>query len=192
MTEHGSARIYNITEFRQTGRAVSGASTGAAATQREIEPNSQERSLTFAELYPEVNATSPLLSKMHELVSEALAHAVGAHEAVTVRGDLLAADEELARIAAILPELFCLRSIGDGFGMVVSALHCSLVTPIESALTADSMTDKAWVVRKTLETLSKQPFISVDQALDNIERMTDIGLVTVPEGLGALGDLIGD
>src|SRR5688572_16682745 len=101
MTSTGSARVVNLDDYRETGRVGTDPSRLGQLKQTEVSGSSTERELGFADLYPELDNTSPQLSRMHELLSEALKYAVRAHEAITGQGDLLTADEELGRVAAI-------------------------------------------------------------------------------------------
>ena len=85
-----------------------------------------------------------------------------------------------------LPELFCCRSIGDGFGLIINAIQSGL------ANSAGEPTTKAEVIaiRQALRLLRDEPFIPTEAATDILMRLEDAGLSIEPSGFDALADLL--
>ena len=75
-----------------------------------------------------------------------LAHieeALAAHR----ENQLIVADDAMQNVHALLPELFCFRTLGDGFGMVVNGLLCAFQNlgglPLERHQIREGTTDVA-------------------------------------------------
>src|SRR6266545_3305183 len=81
------------------------------------------RQISTTELYSEFENVSPELNSAVRLLSVSLEHLDRALRAER-ESDLIEADDATQRMQALLPELFCFRSLGDGFGIVVSGLLC--------------------------------------------------------------------
>ena len=96
-----------------------------------------------------------------------------------MNGELLQADTEMQKLQVLLPELFCCRSLGDGFGTIINALMSAF-----EGLGGD-IPNAAQIVamRRMLELLSEKPFLSVDEADQQIELFEKVGLNPYPAEL---------
>jgi hypothetical protein len=81
--------------------------------------------------------------------------------------EMVGAEVELHKLQALLPELFCCRALGDGFGIVVNALICAFQN-LESAITVLQLR----TVLKILQQLRDKPFLTAvesDTLVDMLE-----------------------
>src|ERR1035441_9568793 len=76
--------------------------------------------LTQSELYPVRHAFRPEHLTALRLLTVAVGRSKRALEAIVV-SDMLAADTEIQKVQVLLPELFCCRTLGDGFTTIVNA-----------------------------------------------------------------------
>lgn len=131
-------------------------------------PTPQRRSESL-DIYP-LRDEDPVLVISTRLLREALALL---DESLVSDENLLAADDAVLRMRAILPELFCCRHrLGESFGTVILGVFYSLanlngVAPSNAQVAA---------VRNALARLLKEPFMSYDAALDIHESLEDVGL----------------
>lgn len=98
------------------------------------------------------------------------------------------ADNEMQQIQALLPELFCLRTLGDGLGAVVNSLQTAFIN-LEGIPLDEGQIN---AVAKALHRLRQTPFLQFDEAVDIILRMEEVGIPVDPPALGALADLSDD
>ena len=124
---------------------------------------------------------STLSSALH-LLNEALAHSQRAFGAID--SDPVSADDEMQQLQAILPELFCCRSIGDGFGALVNSIQYALVNREGFPLTKSQISLLLGAIRK----LREAPFISFGDAVNLAMTFEDAELVIDPPALSHLAD----
>ena len=88
-----------------------------------IDPRSDQpaEASTATELYPEIREGTSTLGRALSLLTEADS-ILNEAERSTGEHEEMAADDAVQRFHALLPELFCCRSLGDGFATVVLSL----------------------------------------------------------------------
>ena len=86
----------------------------------------------------------------------------------------------------LLPELFCCRSLGDGFGIVVNGLMCAF----QNLAGIPLRRDQAEKVRQTLIKLRSEPFLRADDAVQTIDVLEEVGLVLEPAEFNYLADIL--
>jgi hypothetical protein len=139
-----------------------------------------------SQLYQSHDASAEVrtLQRAIELLQEALDHAEAALAAL-LEFHAVQADDEMQHVQALLPELFCLRTLGDGFGATINSLAVAFDNlqgiPLDGA--------QATAVTRALRRLRQVPFLAFDDAVDLIQRMADAQLPVDPPGLGALAEL---
>lgn len=129
---------------------------------------------------PEFTATARLLRLAVECTDVAVAA-----DAV---GDAVAADYELSKLRGLLPELFCCRSLGDGYGAVIVAL----TTVLQEHKTRPLSTEQIRAIKALLKALRERPLMRIQTALDEIEKLERAGLNTTPKVVEALGQILGE
>lgn len=143
------------------------------------------RRITTEELYsrfenvsPELNSAVRLLSRCLEYVDQALQ----AHR----ENDPIEADDATQRMQGLLPELFCCRSLGDGFGIVVNGLMCAFQNLAGIPLRREQIEK----VRQILLSLRTEPFLRDEDAVKAITSLEDLGLRVEPAEFDYLTDLL--
>lgn len=101
--------------------------------------------------------------------------------------DAMRADECVRRARVeLLPELFCLRELGDGFGMLVNAIMTSLHQLEEELPTLSQLR----ALRKAVEKLETEPFLRPNAAIEAIMELEDAGFDVDHPGLASLSDVL--
>lgn len=134
--------------------------------------------LTQRELYPVREAFTTEHITALRLLSVAIKRCERAMYA-TSADDLVGTDTEIQKIQVLLPELFCCRTLGDGFGSVVSAIICSF----ESLNGNFPNPAQIRALNTVFCVLSDKPFLSVDEADEQIELLEVAELNPYPSEL---------
>jgi hypothetical protein len=131
--------------------------------------------LSIDDVYPITEALNPELSAALRLLREGLLR-VG--EALTAgrKGDRIAADDAMQRLQALLPELFCCRTLGDGFGTVINAISSSFENL--SGQTPSKLQIEA--IFRTLQNVREEPFMGVDAATELVMALEAADLSVEP------------
>jgi|SRR5208282_443053 hypothetical protein len=139
---------------------------------------SQGLRLSQAELYPARHAFSREHITALRLLTLAIGRSKRALDSIT--GDnMLAADTEIQKLQVLLPELFCCRGLGDGFGTITNALMSAF--EVLGGTTPDVNQIRA--MNKVLQVLKEKPFLSVDEADDQVQVLESVGLNPYPAEL---------
>lgn len=159
---------------------------GMAVFRLLTEPSATTTPTSVEALYPAPETSrSPFIVALR-LLGDAAGHATVAMH-LADDGDLLAADDAVQQVQALLPELFCLRSIGDGYGAVVNALIIIFDNQAGRPLAMEQLR----AVRAALHTLRSRPRLSIDAAVDAVLDLEKAGLDVNPRQHGAISDLLG-
>jgi hypothetical protein len=94
----------------------------------------------------------------------------------TQKGRALEADRYAQRFEATLPALFRCRKIGDGYAVVINALHFSSINKHGQPLSLEQLT----TVWRVLKELRNKPFVEFEQALEYVEELEACGLQVDP------------
>ena len=152
-------------------------------TTDESAPSLREPSLS--ELYTERSALSRDLANAMHLFEQVLERLESAQQSMD-RDEPFRADDEIQYLFSLLPELFCCRSIGDGFGSIVGGIFHGL-SNLEGIPPSKEQID---AIQTTFMLLSRRPFMSMDQALDTLMELEDAGLHLEPRELQTLVALV--
>ena len=126
--------------------------------------------------FSEISPQTPLRNAIRNL-NEALEYLDNALEAIST-GDFVAADDAMIHFGALLPELFCSRSIGDGFGMVINALMIAFRNRGPSPFQETHIR----AIRICITSLRNGPRLPISEALSRLEHLESHGLrVHLPE-----------
>lgn len=133
-----------------------------------------EKIISPRELYP-LHADHVLLSTALLLLDEG-ANYLNDSIRMFDDGDMLGSDDALQGFQALLPELFCCRDLGDGFGAIVNSVFHSLKNLDGVPLNKKQLQTVRQIVRR----IATEPFISLDEALEEIGLLQDAGLEVEP------------
>ena len=143
------------------------------------------RRISTEELYEKFENVSPELNSAVRLLSLCLEHIGQALEADR-RNDPIEADDATQRLQGLLPELFCCRSLGDGFGIIVNGLMCGFQNLGGIPLRREQMEK----VRQVLIKLHSEPFLRAEDAVKTITALDESGLVLEPAEFDYLADML--
>jgi hypothetical protein len=161
---------------------------GASDFAPEVRPTTKDkttRRIPTVELYSEFENVSPELNSAARLLSLSLEHLDRALRAQR-DNDPIEADDATQRMQALLPELFCFRSLGDGFGIVVNGLLCGFQNLEGIPLQRDQLEK----VRQTLLKLRSEPFLRESDAVTTVTVLEQAGFVVEPPEFEYLADLL--
>jgi hypothetical protein len=120
---------------------------------------------------------APELGTGLRLLAEGIDYSEGALRAYE-DDDTILADDSMLKLQALLPELFCCRGLGDGFGLVINAITSALqgldgLPP--NALQVQGLTNALKLIRR-------MPFLDTEAATDGIMKLEELGLCVDPPG----------
>lgn len=185
MTEHLSAQIIEFPSRQETA-GVNGSVSARVIVDSEGPAGRSGSNMPIARLYPLGTETNPQLASATRLLKEAverLSEALSCFE----RDDPIGADDYAQGVRVLIPELFCCRSLGDGFGSVVLAAFYSLAhldgAPINQAQVS--------ALLRGLTKVSNEPFIRFEVALQVHSWLEAVGLNPDSRGFDELGEVLG-
>lgn len=156
--------------------ALAGNGEGARLPERNQEVRSLR--LTQNELYPAQQAFRTEHVTALRLLGEGIEQSRRAIDAIASR-DVLVADLEMQKLQTLLPELFCCRALGDGFGTLVNSLMSAF-----EALAGDTPNiDQMRMMSRILRLLSDKPFLSTSEADEQLDTLESVGLKPYPAEL---------
>lgn len=139
---------------------------------------SQSLRLSQAELYPARHAFSPEHITALRLLALAVGRSKRALDAIAA-DNALVADTEIQKLQVLLPELFCCRVLGDGFGTIINSFMSAF-----EALAGDTPdVGQIRAINRVLQLLKEKPFLSADEADDQVEVLESVGLSPYPREL---------
>jgi hypothetical protein len=92
------------------------------------------------------------------------------------------ADRFVQHVQISLPKLFAYRSIGDGFGVIINAVHFAFANLSGKPLTSVQLN----VIWRVLRELRARPALSLEQGIQRVEELEGCGLEVDPSDLGDL------
>ncbi len=122
-------------------------------------------------------ADTPVLGRVTRLLDEAAEH-IALAIAALLDGRAHHADAEVQLLHGSLPELFCYRKLGDGFGMIIGSILIGLHNNAGDALSMAQMS----AISNAIDLVREQPFISPVEAVDATMALEDAGM-TVTTGI---------
>lgn len=133
--------------------------------------------LSQNDLYPARQAFSP----EHIMALRLLRLAIGrCQRALDAQAeDPMASDTEIQKVQMLLPELFCCRALGDGFGTVVNALICVFQNTDGNLLDQNQIK----ILESVFKELRDKPFLNVTEADDFVELLESNGFSPYPTEL---------
>lgn len=138
---------------------------------------SQRALIPVDELYQVSEAVAPELETGLRLLADALVYlrdAIVSHD----EHNVIAADDAILKLQALLPELFCCRTLGDGFGAVINAIISSIQGLQGQPLTREQIL----VIANVLRRVRSEPFIGFEAATEEIMKLEEKILSVDPPG----------
>jgi hypothetical protein len=141
--------------------------------------------LTLNDLYPDLDGGQSILASALSLLGEAetkLTEAAGWADV----DEQISADDAVQRFQALLPELFCCRSLGDSFATVIHALFQGLKNLNGAPVNKDQIAQ----LLNSVRILRRRPFLEYGEALSAVARLEAAGLRVDPQGLTTIGEAL--
>ena len=129
-------------------------------------------------LYPPTEGTPSDIATALLLLGGAISLLENARSAGQ-QGDWILADRCTQRLQAALPDLFKPRKIGDGYGLVINAIHIAFLNKRGKPLNMDQLT----TIWRVLKELRRAPFTQFEAALDCVEELEGCGLEVDPRNI---------
>jgi hypothetical protein len=144
-----------------------------------------ERTLTVDDLYADLDPKESILASAFVLLDEAETTLVEA-VALAGEGDQISADDAAQRFQALLPELFCCRSLGDSFATVINALFHGLKNlnglPVSETQIGQML--------NSIRVLRRRPFLVYTEALAVVARLEATKMRVDPQGLTTIQEVL--
>jgi hypothetical protein len=146
--------------------------------------SSFEENISMDKLYPYKDEISTQFALAVKLLDQALKYAEEAFEYLKV-DDLLGSDDSTIKLRAILPELYCCRSIGEGYATLIVSLYHGLNNK-KSSYTEDQLLN----ITYSLKRLCAEPFMNLDTALDLVLQLENSHLIVEPKSFEILAEIL--
>jgi hypothetical protein len=177
-----SAAISATASASAIASAIASATMATSAT---IDNFITKPRIPLSELYPLTHELKPELGAAISLLEEGINHIDVAINMI-IENDIISSDDAIQRFQALLPELFCCRNLGDGFGAIVTSIFNSL-TNLEGV---PANLEQLEVIRKITARILTEPFIVFDEAVDEIMLFEKVGLISESSHFEFIADLL--
>jgi hypothetical protein len=102
-------------------------------------------------------------------------------------GDEVSSDNNIQHFLALLPELFCCRSIGDGFASIINSIYNAIINQSEIGLLSVPQISN---ILLCVDHLLIEPFLEFDEAIDLILLLDEVGLDIEPKHLNKISEIL--
>ena len=102
-------------------------------------------------------------------------------------GDEVSSDNDIQHFLALLPELFCCRSIGDGFASIINSIYNAVINHSEIGLLSKHQIS---TILTLVNHLKKEPFLEFDEAIDLILLLDGVDLNIEPKHLKKIAEIL--
>jgi len=155
--------------------------------QREEAAVEPKGNLALEDLYRASEVGSLELTSAMKLLPEAVKWTELAISALDAM-ELFQADDAMLHVHSLMPELFCCRTLGEGFGVVVNAVLSSFENRNGSPMEKPQIE----AIRRALLAIRSSPRITFDHALDYVTAMETAGLDVAPLGTNDIAELLSE
>lgn len=148
---------------------------GQLTVHQEDEPVlTSKKQISLEALYPGKEEHSSLIfwSAIKNL-QKAIGYLTDAINAEKIR-EHMSADDAILHFTQLLPKLFCSRSLGDGFGIIVN----SIMIAIENRKGDPLEPEQILAIKRCVEKLKRQPFLAAEEAIKEVISLEEKGLNT--------------
>lgn len=141
--------------------------------------------LTVDDLYGELDTRDLILGSALRLLSEAELKLIEG-QVSAAEGDQVSADDATQHFQALLPELFCCRSLGDSFATVINALFHGLKNLNGLPIAEPQLIQ----MLNSIRVLRRRPFLEYGEALALVSRLEATGLRVDPQGIATIEEVL--
>lgn len=137
-------------------------------------------------LYGDWRDSSPVVHQAIRVLDHIQVLLIRAGE--TLESDPIASDDFINRLVPFLTELFCCRSIGEGFAVVSNALLCA----VQNHATEKWERVQLDAVFQQVARLRREPFLRFEGAIEVVENLEAVDLIPEPRAFDYLADWLDD
>jgi hypothetical protein len=177
--------IKYTTKATTTSATPSTTTTTSIATSTTIDNSITMPSMPLSELYPLTHELKPELGTALSLLEEGIKDIDVAINMI-IENELISSDDAIQRFQALIPELFCCRNLGDGFGAIVS----SIFNALRNLEGIPANLEQLKVIKNITTRILTEPFIAFDEAVDEIMLFEAVGLISEPSHFEYAADLL--
>jgi hypothetical protein len=141
------------------------------------DPSVAPRAPQVEDLYPNLKESSPHLHAAIALLDEALQLS---YEAVTHKGDPIARDSGVLLLQSRLNDLFLLRTVGDGFALVVSGCRQAILNRSQAEMEDGQLI----AISAVLRSVRQAPFMRFEDAMSLLDTLEQADLRPEPKEMG--------
>lgn len=183
----------DVIQFRETISSDS-YNTGSRTEDKTYKPSisattsgseSTEGYMKTEDLYPVREQLNPALTTASQLLEEGI-DLVNESILMLVDDDLISSDDAMLRFRALLPELFCCRSLGDGFGTIINSIFHAIGNMDETPMNERQL----HTILNILKRIHTEPFIEYNEAVEEIMSLEEAGFEVSPPHLKFVADLL--
>jgi hypothetical protein len=147
---------------------------------------SLKSTMDVRDIYTDLEQFS-ILKTAVDLLDEAVEYLARAQSFLR-EGDDIAADDEIQKFHAALPELFCCRDLGDGFGTIVNAANIAINNQEGAFLNSRQVE----LLHSAIAEIRKNPFIPFQNVVSFLVAFQNADLAIDPPGLSVFAEGVND
>lgn len=182
------------TEIRQVSQPFTTQQASVSNSSLPVELDSSAQTDAFLVETVGANVLAPVMDidRLYEGSTSTNSQMVSALELLKTAADLLnegrlsgnpmEGDRALQRVQLLLPKLFELRGIGEGFGLLITTLHFAFVN-MHGVPPTQNQLNAVW---RTIRELRNRPMMTMDQIVDRVEELETAGFQVDPSDLETL------
>jgi len=137
------------------------------------------------DLYPVREQYNPALATAGQLLDEGIS-LVNESINMLIDDDLISSDDSIQKFQVLLPELFCCRGLGDGFGAVINAIYHSINNMNDISINETQLR----AILNILKRIHTEPYIEYGEAVEEILHLETVGLEVSPPHFKYVADLL--
>jgi len=149
------------------------------------ETNTPQGYISSEDLYPVREQFNPMLIRADQLLGESI-DLLNETIEMLINDDLISSDDALQRFQALLPELFCCRELGDGFGAIINSIFHAIGNMEDTPMNDTQLR----AILRILRRINTEPFIEYDEAMEELMSLETIGFEVLPPHLKFVADLL--
>lgn len=149
------------------------------------EPESPQGYISTEDLYPVREQYNPALTTADQLLEEGI-NLVNESINMLIYDDLISSDDAIQRFQALLPELFCCRGLGDGFGAVINSIFHAIGNMEDTPMNETQLR----AILNILKRIHTEPFIEYDEAVEELMNLEAAGFEVSPPHFKFVADLL--
>lgn len=182
-----TAKVYYLKDYSEVAKSSSDESNiyTAEVTNKRERPSSIE-GIATSSLYGNVYNDVSFIPRVLALLGEGKELLISSSKYLS-QGDEVSSDNDIQHFLALLPELFCCRSIGDGFASIITSIYNSVINQSEIGLLSGNQIAKVLLL---IEKIQNEPFLELDEAIDLILLLDDAGLNVEPKHLNRITEIL--